>query len=482
LLRLLTAGGANLCAIGDPNQAIYGFRGAKREYFLRFRQDFPRAKTHFLTQNYRSTQNIVRASTQVIAEAKDVSGSGFQASGLKQEAATLKPETKNRKLFKLDIHLAPTEKAEAEYVAHQIEQMVGGTSSFSLNSNRVDDRVDDSAPAIRPFNHFAVLYRLKTQSLALIEALDRSGMPYQVIGQKSLYEYKEVKGALAYLWLLRKGQSRLHLNQALTLGGSAAAVAVKDEDGRLALSEVEGMKDESNSSFVLRLSSLAKPSQRKKLEEAAKLLAQLETMRQTQPVAAQIEEIRRHFSARLNQKQTERLQQLAQRAAAFDTRLNDFLDVAALRDESDVYDPRADRITLMTLHASKGLEFPVVFIVGCEEGLLPYQKTGTAYGAGGVGSVPPLSSSRHTRQTIPENATEISPDLEEERRLFYVGMTRAQEKLILTRSKKRFLFGKWLNNAPSRFLDDIENILKELKRMPGKPRKPKPAGRQMKLF
>ncbi|HHJ06804.1 MAG TPA: hypothetical protein ENK24_04820, partial [Anaerolineae bacterium] len=125
---------------------------------------------------------------------------------------------------------------------------------------------------------------------------------------------------------------------------------------------------------------------------------------------------------------------------------------AALRDETDAYDSRADRITLMTLHASKGLEFPVVFIVGCEEGLLPYQKAGE-----------PLDS-------------------EEERRLFYVGMTRAQEKLILTRSKKRFLFGKWLNNAPSRFLDDIENILKELKKTPNKPRKSEPAGRQMKLF
>ena len=205
-------------------------------------------------------------------------------------------------------------------------------------------------------------------------------------------------------------------------------------------------------------------------------------MRQTQPVSQLIEHVHSHFAAGLNQKQSERLQQLAQRAAPFDARLNDFLDAAALRHETDAYDPRADRVTLMTLHASKGLEFPVVFIVGCEEGVLPYQKAGTAYGAGGVEGVPPLSSPHHTRKVIPEGVTEKLPDLEEERRLFYVGMTRAQEKLILTRSKKRFLFGKGLKNAPSRFLDDIENTLKELQKMPGKPRKPKPAGKQLKLF
>ncbi len=458
LLQLLTAKGANLCVIGDPNQAIYGFRGAKRAYFLRFQQDFPKAKTHFLTQNYRSTQNIVRASTQVIV-------AGAEAQGLQLRANKQTP-------LKLDIHHAPTEKAEAEYVVHQIERMVGGTSSFSLNSNRVDDRVDDSAPAIRPFNHFAVLYRLKAQSQALIEAFERSGMPYQVIGQKSLYEYKEVKGTLAYLWLLRGGQSVFHLNQALTLGGSP--VKLKDEGG--------GMKDEFASSFVLRFRSALTASQRKRLEEVSLLLAQLKTMRRAQPVSHLIERIHSHFSAGLNQKQSERLQQLAQRAAPFDARLNDFLDAAALRHETDAYDPRADRVTLMTLHASKGLEFPVVFIVGCEEGVLPYQKAGTAYGAGGVGGVSPLSSSRHTRKAIPEGVTEKSPDPEEERRLFYVGMTRAQEKLILTRSKKRFLFGKGLKNAPSRFLDDIENTLMELQKMPGKPRKPKPAGQQLKLF
>ena len=146
-----------------------------------------------------------------------------------------------------------------------------------------------------------------------------------------------------------------------------------------------------------------------------------------------------------------RLHQLALRAVPFEDRLADFLEATVLQSETDAYDPRADRVALMTLHAAKGLEFPVVFIVGCEEGLLPYARRGEA------------------------------PDIEEERRLFYVGLTRAGRKLVLTHARARFLYGQRQENPISRFVKDIEDALKEVREMQRRPEE-KPESGQLSLF
>ncbi len=143
---------------------------------------------------------------------------------------------------------------------------------------------------------------------------------------------------------------------------------------------------------------------------------------------------------------------LTRRAALWHADLAGFLEAMALQSETDAYDPRADRVTLMTLHAAKGLEFPVVFIVGCEEGLLPYQRAG---------------------QPV---------DVDEERRLFYVGVTRAQRRLALLSARTRFLFGQRMENATSRFVGDIEAALKEARSLPRRPAKPRPDGEQLSLF
>lgn len=365
LLKLLKTPDVNLCVIGDPDQAIYGFRGAKREYFLKFQEDFPDAKRLQLTQNYRSTQMILNASRQVIARSPDRVSQEIWSEFVSQT--------------KLEIYHAPTYKAEAEYVVHQVEKMVGGTTHFSLDSGRVASHDE----ATRSFGDVAVLYRLGAQSQALTEAFERSGMPYQLVGQMALYDYKDVQQILAYLWLLEQPETELFWK---TIG--------------------------------------------KRRADVAPLLDALRQAETNQTVAELIE----HINSQVNifAPDAERLKRLLRRAAPFEQRRRDFLEATALHKEADEYDPRADRVTLMTLHASKGLEFPVVFIVGCEETLLPYQRDG-----------------------------EIC-DLEEERRLFYVGMTRAQHKLILTHATKRFLFGQTVSNAPSRFLDDIEQALKEL--------------------
>ncbi len=190
---------------------------------------------------------------------------------------------------------------------------------------------------------------------------------------------------------------------------------------------------------------------------AALLVTQASGLRYSgQPVARLIEQVVEQLAEQhrkpLSDADAERLRQLALRAVPFGDRLGEFLEATALASEADAYDPRADRVALMTLHAAKGLEFPVVFIVGCEEGLLPYIRSGE------------------------------TPDIEEERRLFYVGLTRARRKVILTYARKRLLFGRFMANSPSRFVDDIAAALKEVQERQHRPPARKPESGQMSLF
>lgn len=435
LLRLLTAGGANLCVIGDPDQAIYGFRGADYRYFLSFDQDYPQAIRRQLEQNYRSSQLILDAATQVIARNPD------------RQALRIFSDFVDQ--VKLDIYEAPTDKAEAEYVVHQIERMVGGTSYFSLDSGRVEGH----RPGERSFADFAVLYRLSSQSRVLVEAFERSGIPFQTAGQTPFYAHKEVHGVMAFLWLLQAPASQSHLVAALAAGqlsldpetldrlmaslskqGESLATALQGEieQGRLTLAERRG------------------------LAVYAGFWREFEQGRGRTPVAESVKSVLRFLQEQRDQAfdaaETERLRQLAQRAAPFGDRLDAFLDAAVLHSETDAYDPRADRVALMTLHAAKGLEFPVVFIAGCEQGLLPY---------------------------LPEGKP---GDLAEERRLFYVGMTRARRKLILTHARTRLLYGQYRENPVSPFVADIEAGLKEVQEINAGPRAHKPEAVQLSLF
>ena len=210
LLRLLTADGANLCAIGDPDQAIYGFRGADHRHFLAFAQEYPGAKILRLQQSYRSPQSLLNAAVQVIARSPDHSALALWSDFAEQ--------------IKLDVYQAPTDKAEAEYVVHRIEQMVGGTSYFSLDSGRVDE----SSAGARSFADFAVLFRLGAQARLLIEAFERSGIPYQAVGEAPLASYRDVRDLLAVLWLHANPQARLHLAHVLA-GGKTAWPAAAEE-------------------------------------------------------------------------------------------------------------------------------------------------------------------------------------------------------------------------------------------------------------
>jgi uncharacterized protein (TIGR00375 family) len=358
LLTLLVPPDGNLCVIGDPNQAIYGFRGADASCFDRFTQDYPAARVVHLARNYRSTGTIVTAAAQVITSR----GS--------EPIAEIVREMHER----IAVHAAPTERAEAEFVVKTIEQMIGGHNFFSLDSGRARP-----APASSySFADFAVLYRTDAQSAALCEALDRSGIPYQKHSHAPLMEAPAVRMLLQEF-------------------GDGAETSALCNDLR-ATAERLAARGASDSAAI------------------AMALA--------------------------------RLSGVAERCGNDRAR---FFYAASLATEAEFHDGRADRVSLLTLHAAKGLEFAVVFIVGLEDGLLPLYWSERDEGM-----------------------------LAEERRLFYVGMTRAKDRLLLSRARQRLWRGRPHTLEPSPFLRDIENEL--IKHQPMEGGRRRLPDRQLKLL
>lgn len=365
LLQQLAPPDGNLCVIGDPDQSIYGFRGSNPEMFLQFVDDYPTAKTVHLTKNYRSSQTIVAAAVQAISPTSLVADRRLHASS--QNAQRIQIET------------CPTERAEAEYVVHTIERLIGGSTFFSMDSNRVETEDGQSLS----FDDFAVLYRTEAQTDVLVEAFARSGMPFQKKSHRSLVDEPAVQA------MTRIVQEQLH--------------QWADEAGR---------------------------------QDTVTFLAEA-----ADAVQAEYPDAAEHVAL---------LRPLAERWRGDPAR---FLSELALGIDVDLWDPRADRVSLLTLHAAKGLEFPVVFLVGCEDGLLPLH-----WGS-------------------PDDT-----DVAEERRLFFVGMTRAREWLYLSHANKRRRRGRVRELPVSPFLQEIqEELLERTRRKLGQKSK-KPADTQLELF
>ena len=361
LLRLLALPpSGNLCVIGDPHQAIYGFRGADASCFQRFRSDYPGAVTVALKRNYRSSGTIVTASSQIIGENSDTAN---------EPIAEIVRDMHER----ITLHAAPSERAEAEFVAATIEQAIGGHSFFSIDSGRASGQAGTLS-----FADFAVLYRTEAQAAALVEALARSGIPFRKHSHTPLGEEPAVRALL----------------------DAFASSAGSDHD------------------LVARLRSTAQRLAAEKDETAAVELA------------------------------LQRLAPLAETCGGDPAR---FLDAVALASDADFWDPRADGVALLTLHAAKGLEFAFVFIVGLEDGVLP----------------------------LHWGKAESLDEMAEERRLFYVGMTRAKDRLVLSRALKRVWRGRVREQKPSPFLAAIES---ELVRQQQAQRRRKRDDRQLKLF
>jgi DNA helicase-2/ATP-dependent DNA helicase PcrA len=409
LLTLLVADGVTITAIGDPNQAIYGFRGADVSLFGRFGQSFTGAKSLYLADNYRTAANLLSACGHMI-------GSG---------GSTAVPSL-NARMYRegrLTVHAAPTDKAEAEYVVHQIEKMVGGTSMFSQDSGRVDSGEN----AERSFADFAVLYRLNAQRHALVEALERSGIPYHVAGDTPLGAHPFVVDTLTMLRL-------------------AAGVPVSaDAIGRCMQRFVYGLGetgrdaivDELNRSGTTIAQINALPASNRIIEPVRQGVvvfgAMLTDLQRCPTVSLRLDIIETWpgFGDALSRDTgNDALWRRLRRIASITDDPIAYIDYLLLQREADGVEFGAEKVSLMTLHAAKGLEFGVVFICGCEAGILPLD--------------------------LPGKVT----DCAEERRLFYVGMTRAKERLYLLRSQRRPLFGRFTTPLPSPFLADIQEEMK----------------------
>ena len=372
MLRQLAAPGSRICAIGDPDQAIYGFRGGDVGYFLRFTEDFSArargaaaagagtgaAATVRLSRSYRSAPTIVRAAMQLIRPGSLVPG------------RELIPARTDIPDGPVAVHAVADEREEAEVIAAELEKLLGGASFHALDSRAVDGR--NQAEHQLSFADFAVLYRTSAQAAAIGEALDRRGFPFQRRAHSRLTELPGVTAIVA----------SLTPSGVLDEPGAAGLVA-----GRVALAA---------EAALAAVDGDASPADR-----AAAILAVRS--------AAEV---------------------LAPLAARCGRDLDRFLDELALGAEVDTWDPRADRVSLLTLHAAKGLEFPVVFIAGCDDGLLP------------------LRSWR---------GAEV--DYGEERRLLFVGMTRATTQLTLLTAAKRTLRGEITECLPSPFLSSVDQSL-----------------------
>jgi len=408
LFRIFAIAASQVCVIGDPDQSIYGFRGASPQYFGQLMQDLPNHRFIRLSRNYRSSQNILDASAQVLGRSASDLHSGISAE------------------IKIQVRQAVSDHAEAEQVVKTIEELLSGTTSFSMDSGRVARGLETHGYA---FGDMAILLRSKNLLPPLMEALTRAGIPYETIQEQPLSNDPYVRFVLAtFTYLLDRSQAGLK---------AVAGFFLHDEVEILHWleSQTEPATDRAlfpGSSAWDRFTSFLRAAADWSAESTVSQL--LASIRQWSPVAAE---------------QETTFKKLETFAAGFDNRLQAFCDALLLQKGMDDWDPRADRVRILTMHAAKGLEFPVVFIIGCEEGIIPF-----AFGA----------------KTL---------EVEEEKRLFYVAMTRSKRHLYLSWAQSRWLQGQRHVQSPSRFLSAISDKL--LQRCKEEKKTKKGAG-QMKLF
>ncbi len=387
LLKLISSGHRNICAVGDDDQSIYKFRGADIRNILDFKRDFPEAKVIKLEQNYRSTQNILEVSGHLISK--------------NQHRNVKKLWTKNSCGERVFYCRLNTEEDEAKYVARSIKDLY-------LKANY-------------EYRDFAVLYRINIQAKAIEDALRSERIPYHIVSGLSFYQRKEIKDLISFLKVVLNPDDNICLIRILNHFykgiGASTLTKIEHEAKRNGVSFFSAIKLMSNSGNF-------NQSLKGKL---ASFLNSFEAIssKSYKSAAAMFKEIleRTDYISNLDDKRIQNLLELI--SMAEDEPLMDFIDRVALISPSDG-NHLGNSVSLMTLHNAKGLEFPVVFIIGLEEGILPYFK-----------------------------AINNKDELQEERRLLYVGMTRAKDYLCLTGASRRRLFSKFQDFEPSRFLSDI---------------------------
>ncbi len=389
----------SLCVVGDVDQSIYSWRGADFRIIMNFQNDFPNVKLVKLEQNYRSTANILNAANAIIENNE---------------------ERVDKVLY--------SQKGDGEKITLYEAQDEADEANFIVRAIR--DTSDN-------YNQFAVLYRTNAQSRALEEALIAAGIPYRIYGGLKFYDRKEIKDAIAYLKLIYNQNDSQSLRRIINVPKRAI--------GETTLKHLQEYADENDMSLfsaILDVDNISaiKSGTASKLKDFATLIIKLKDAesRYSLPEFLSLVLEKSGYIRELQASGTDEdavridnLQELVNVANEFepeelDNTLGEFLAQVSLVSDIDSMDEIANNVTLMTLHASKGLEFPIVFLAGCDEGIFPSARCSNS-----------LS------------------ELEEERRLMYVGVTRAETKLYLTTAKRRQMWGEYKYYSPSRFLAEI---------------------------
>ncbi len=412
LIKLLAQKHQNIFAVGDDWQAIYGWRQADIRNILNFEKDFPQAKIIKLEQNYRSTQIILDSANQIIAQ------------NINQKKKKI--WTKEKKGELITLYTAQDENDEANFISQIIQEKI-----------KKEKNID--------YNHFAILYRTNAQSRALEESFLKYGLPYRIIGGIKFYQRQEIKDIIAYLRFIQNNSDLMALER--IINQPKRGIGKKTLEKWLQLSSTL-QKNPCQLVLDNDYLKLKIPSVKKRiLYQFSELIFQSKQMAEKISLDDFIKQVvqktgYQSFLKNLGDEgetRWENIQELFSVAKKYKNNpaslvLDSFLEEVALATDTDNIAEDQPVIHLMTLHSAKGLEFPVVFITGVEESILP-----------------------HSRSLLSEK------ELEEERRLMYVGITRAQKKVYLTHTEFRNIFGSIQNNAPSRFLEEISpNLIEKL--------------------
>lgn len=396
----------SLCVVGDVDQSIYSWRGADYTIILNFQKDFKNTKVIKLEQNYRSTANILDVANAIIENNTERVDKVLYSNKGEGE--------------KIDYYEAQDEADEANFIVSRIKQDAGGD-----------------------YNRFAILYRTNSQSRALEEACMAAAVPYRIYGGLKFYDRKEIKDIIAYLKLIYNTDDSQSFRRIVNVPkraiGETTVKNLQDYANKFDISLFEaGERIDENEEIPTRT--------RTKIKEFAELIKKFKEVQKDYTLQEFVTLVieKTGYLAELQSQNTpeseadiENLQELVNVAGEFvpedsENILGEFLQQVALVSDTDNLDNISNNVTLMTLHSAKGLEFPIVFLAGCDEGVFPHQRT-----------------------------FNIPSEMEEERRLMYVGVTRAEEKLYLTSAKRRQMWGEYKYYNPSRFIEEIPRQLLE---------------------
>ena len=408
LTSLLAGGYENICVVGDDDQSIYRFRGATIENILSFEEQYHGARLIRLEQNYRSTQSILDAANGVISHNRG---------------------RKGKKLW--------TSNGAGDPLVHFV------AASESDEANFVANTILDGCPG-KGFGDYAVLYRTNAQSNAMENAFKRSGIPYRIIGGTRFFDRAEVKDMLAYLWVIQNRHDDLRLKRIINQPPRGIGAKTVETMERLADAAQKPLYDIVGDPY--NYPAIARSANKimdfvMMMEDCSLLLETLslpdfyeELLQRTGYVAMLEEKDEPENRTRLENVRELKSSLVQYEESTDQPTLRGFLEEIALYTDIEQYDQGADAVVMMTMHAAKGLEFPNVFVVGMEEGLFPSTRSIGEY-----------------------------EEMEEERRLCYVALTRAKKRLYLTSARQRMLYGRTSSNMPSRFLKEIPERLVEKK-------------------